>query len=94
MPCSRCGEWTYHWRWCSWYRPSTEDLATLWDWQFDPREDGLVWFRRCVPSCRSNTLLAQVVEIESSLSTELWRLRQLIEAAHHELDVAWQDLDR
>ena len=94
MPCSRCGEWTFAYRWCSWYQPSAEDLAGLRDWVRDREDENLVWFRRCIPSCRSNTLLWQLHQIEARLETELRRLRELVEAAHDELDRAWTDLDR
>ena len=105
MHCSRCGEWTFAFRWCSWYQPSAEDLAGLRDWVRDREDPNLGWFRRCTPTCRANTLLVQLHEVEARLELELpragrglrvllRRLREIVQAAHEELDRAWIDLDR
>ena len=66
MPCTWCGEWARFFGWFSIWQLSPEDLKRLWQYQRDPQDDGLVWYRRCLPTCKVNEIYRRLEALEGA----------------------------
>ena len=100
MVCARCGRWTYRYRWCSVRDPSPEDWDELEGAVQDTTEPNIYWFRRCLPTCHANAILATGLRLEANLASygvplpEIARFRAAVWQAYEEIENAWIDLDR